>query len=176
MSPTAGVPEPVLTDEQQETWFAYMRVLLRLSYEINRQLQTDSDLSMPDFDVLNALGDSHGRLQLTALATRLGWERSRLSHHLQRMSGRGLVERAPSASDRRATDAVLTAAGRSALDAAAPQHAAFVRRVFFDGLDPELLDPLRTALDQVHEQVLAQGTLPRPGPPQRRLPGLQTDD
>ena len=175
MSPTAGDRDPALSTEQQETWFAYMRVLLRLTYEMNRQLQADSDLSLPDFDVLNALADSpDGRLQLTALATRLGWERSRLSHHLQRMSDRGLVERAPSTTDRRATDAVLTGDGRAALAAATPPHAAFVRRMFFDGLDPELLGPLRTALEQVHEQVLTHGTLPRPGRPQRRLPGLQT--
>ena len=175
MSSTPGAPEAPLTGEQQETWFAYMRVLLRLTYEMNRQLQSDSDLSLPDFDVLNALADSPDeRLQLTALAARLGWERSRLSHHLQRMSARGLVERAPSATDRRATDAVLTDAGRAAVDRAAGPHAAFVRRMFFDGLDPELLTPLRTALDQVHEQVLSCGTLPRPGRPQRRLPGLPT--
>jgi DNA-binding MarR family transcriptional regulator len=166
---------PVLTDEQQETWFAYMRVMLRLTHEMNRQLQTDSDLSLADYDVLNALADSPGgRLQLTALAARIGWERSRVSHHLQRMSARGLVERSPSESDRRATDAVLTDAGRAALRAATPGHAALIRRMFFDGLDPELLVPLRTALDQVHERVLDQGTLPRPGRPQRRLPGLQT--
>jgi DNA-binding MarR family transcriptional regulator len=175
MSLTSGAPEAPLTDEQQETWFAYMRVLLRLTYEMNRQLQTDSGLSLPDYDVLNALGDSPGeRLQLTELASRLGWERSRLSHHLQRMSDRGLVERAPSATDRRATDAVLAAAGRAALAQAAPLHAAFVRRMFFDGLDPALLGPLRAALDQVHEQVQSHGTLPRAGRPQRRLPGLPT--
>ncbi|MBB3677580.1 MarR family winged helix-turn-helix transcriptional regulator [Modestobacter versicolor] len=166
--------EPVLTGEQQETWFAYMRVMLRLGYEMNRQLQTDSDLSLPDYDVLNALADSPGhRLQLTTLATRLAWERSRLSHHLQRMDARGLVERSPSASDRRATDAVLTDAGLTALRDATPGHAALVRRMFFDGLDPALLPALRTALEQVHEQVLATGTLPRPAE-QTRLPGLQT--
>ena len=176
MSLNSGAPEAVLSGEQQETWFAYMRVLLRLTYEMNRQLQTDSGLSLPDFDVLNALADSPDqRLRLTDLATRLGWERSRLSHHLQRMSDRGLVERAPSPTDRRATDAVLTAGGRAALEAAAPGHAAFVRTMFFDGLDPELLPPLRAALEQVHEQVLTHGTLPRPGEPQRRLPGLRTD-
>ena len=169
-------PDPPLTDEQQETWLAYMRVMLRLSYEMNRQLQTDSDLSLPDYDVLNALADSPGqRLQLTALATRIGWERSRLSHHLQRMEGRGLVERTPSAQDRRATDAAHTAAGLAALAESTPGHADLVRRMFFDGLDPALLAPLRTALDQVHEQVLTHGSLPRPGQPQRRLPGLQTD-
>jgi DNA-binding MarR family transcriptional regulator len=170
MSPTAGPP---LSDEQQDTWFAYMRVLLRLTYEMNSQLQRDNDLSLPDFHVLNALADSPGgRLQLTALAARIGWERSRLSHHLQRMSDRGLVDRRPSPTDRRATDAVLTDAGRAAQAAAAPAHAALVREMFFDGLDPALLTPLRTALEQVHEQVLAHGTLPRPGVPQRRLPGL----
>jgi DNA-binding MarR family transcriptional regulator len=165
----------VLTDEQQETWFAYMRVVLRLQYEMNRQLQTDSGLSLADYDVLNALADSPGaRLQLTDLATRIAWERSRLSHHLKRMSGRGLVERTPSESDRRATDAVLTDAGLSALRAATPGHAALVRRMFFDGLDPAALPVLRAALEAVHEQVLATGTLPRPGQRQHRLPGLQT--
>ncbi len=168
-----GIP---LTDEQQETWFSYMRVMLRLTYEMNRQLQSDSDLSLSDYDVLNALADSPGnRLRLTALSTRIGWERSRVSHHLQRMSRRGLVDRAPSAEDGRATDAVLTDAGRAALVAATPGHAELVRRMFFDGLDPALLPPLRVALEQVHEQVLRVGTLPRPAQFQHRLPGLQPD-
>jgi DNA-binding MarR family transcriptional regulator len=177
MSRTSDHRPAPLSPEQQETWFAYMRVMLRLGYEMNRQLQTDSDLSLPDYDVLNALADSpDGRLQLTGLATRLAWERSRLSHHLQRMSARGLVERSPSVTDRRATEAVLTDAGRAALTAATPGHAELVRRMFFDGLDPALLPSLRTALEQVHEQVLTHGTLPRPGQPQRRLPGLAPAD
>ena len=173
---TGGSDIPRLTDEQQETWLAYMRVMLRLNYEMNRQLQTDSDLSLSDYDVLNALADSPGeRLQLTSLATRIGWERSRCSHHLQRMSARGLVAREPSAQDLRATDAVLTDAGRAALRAATAGHAALVARMFFGGLEESLVPALRTALEQIHEQVLATGTLPRPGPPQRRLPGLRTE-
>ena len=160
---------PGLTEAQQDTWFAYMRLLLRLTYEMNRQLQTDSDLSLSDYDVLNALADSPGhRLQLTTLATRIGWERSRVSHHLQRMSARGLVERLPSERDRRATDAVLTEAGRDVLWSATPGHVALVRRMFFDGLDGELLEPLRTALEQIHDHVVAHGTLPRPPARQRR--------
>src|ERR1700712_3973656 len=92
-----------LSGEQQETWLAYMRVVLRLNYEMNRQLQTDSDLSLADYDVLNALADvPDGRLQVTELAARIGWERSRVSHHVRRMGRRGLVELAASATDRRA--------------------------------------------------------------------------
>lgn len=175
-SALSSTAEAGLTAQQQETWLAYMRVTLRLAYEMNHQLQTDSQLSLADYDVLNALADSPGgRLQVTALSARIAWERSRLSHHLQRMSGRGLIERAPSEHDRRVTIAVLTSDGRAALRAAAPGHAALIGRMFFGGLDSGLIDALRTALDQVHEQVLATGTLPRPGPPQRRLAGLTAD-
>jgi DNA-binding MarR family transcriptional regulator len=161
-----------LSGEQQEIWLAYMRVMLRLNYEMNRQLQTDSDLSLADYDVLNALADvPDGRLQVTVLAARIGWERSRVSHHVRRMDRRGLVELGSSVTDRRATDAVLTATGREVLTAATPGHADLVRRMFFDGVDEDLIPPLHRALVQIHEQVLAAGTLPRPVE-QRRLPGL----
>ena len=144
--------------------------MLRLSYEMNHQLQRDSGLSLSDYHVLNALADTPGhRLQSTALAARISWERSRLSHHLKRMSERGLVVRASSLSDRRATDAVLTDAGHAALLAATPAHAELVRTVVFGELDPALLPCLRTALEQIHEQLLRHATLPDPGPPQHRL-------
>jgi DNA-binding MarR family transcriptional regulator len=158
-----------LTAEQEATWFAYMRVGLRLNYEINRELQADSDLSHQDFHVLNALADSPGqRLQLSELAIRIGWERSRVSHQVLRMETRGLVERQPSSTDARATDAALAQPGRDALRQATPGHAALVKQMFFDGLDPSLLGPLRAALDQVHEQILAHGTPPRPSGHQAR--------
>jgi DNA-binding MarR family transcriptional regulator len=158
-----------LTSEQEATWFAYMRVVLRLNYEINRELQVDSDLSHQDFHVLNALADSPGqRLQLTDLAIRIGWERSRVSHQVLRMESRGLVERRPSGTDARATDAALTAHGQEALQQATPGHAALVKQMFFDGLDPDLLTPLHEALDQIHGQIIARGTLPRPSGRQSR--------
>src|SRR5579872_7454505 len=82
-----------LTPQQQRAWLAYMRVQLRLTYEMNRQLQADSTLSLPDYDVLNALRYAPGgRMRITALAARIGWERSRLSHHVRRLEKRGLVD------------------------------------------------------------------------------------
>ncbi len=162
-------PTSELTTEQEATWFAYMRVALRLNYEINRELLVDSDLSHQDFHVLNALAHSPGqRLQLTDLAVRIGWERSRVSHQVLRMEARGLVDRRPSSADARATDAVLTRQGADALRRATPGHAALVKQLFFDGLDPVLLKPLHTALDQIHEQILARDTLPRPQGSQSR--------
>src|ERR1700746_643214 len=101
-----------LTAEQQRTWLAYMKVQQRLTYEMNRQLQADSSLSLPDYDVLNALRYApRGETQITELAARIGWERSRLSHHSRRLASRGLVELREAASDRRATEITLTESG-----------------------------------------------------------------
>jgi len=148
---------------QQRAWLAFMRVQLRMNFEMNRQLQTDSDLSLADYDVLNALFDSPGSvLSVTALAARLGWERSRLSHHTKRMAGRGLIRTGPAADDGRVTEISLTGAGRRALEGAAPGHVALVRRLFFDRLDTEGVEQLSAALETVYANILERGSLPRP--------------
>lgn len=152
-----------LDARQQRAWLNYMRVYHRLEYEMNRHLQTECGLSLADYTVLNALSAApEQRMQLGALATMIGWERSRLSHHLMRMTRRGLVVRAASASDGRGTDAVLATAGRDLLVASAPVHAAWVRRAFFSDLPADGVDALADALALVYEGLLREGTLPRP--------------
>ncbi|WP_227999766.1 MarR family winged helix-turn-helix transcriptional regulator [Mycolicibacterium sp. P1-5] len=152
-----------LNASQQRTWLSYMRVYHRLEYEMNRQLLADCALSLSDYTVMNALSQAPGRRTgLTALATTIGWERSRLSHHLQRMTGRGLVDRVPSKSDGRATDVVLSDAGWDTLRSAAPLHAEWVRTLFFSDLDARQDEQLADILATVYESILREGTLPRP--------------
>src|SRR6201993_3420112 len=152
-----------LTAEQQRTWLAYMKVQQRLTYEMNRQLQADSDLSLPDYDVLNALRYAPGgRMRVTALAARISWERSRLSHHVRRLQNRGLVECRPAPTDRRATEITLTDQGWDEITHASSGHIDLVRRLFFEGLPDELLEPLTVALESVYDNILRRGTLPAP--------------
>jgi DNA-binding MarR family transcriptional regulator len=154
-----------LDESQARTWITFMQVQLRLSYEMNRQLLSDSRLQLGDYHVLSALSAAAGeQLQITTLATYVGWERSRMSHHVQRMADRGLVERIASPSDRRATDIRLTPLGREALRSAAPEHAALVRRLFFGGLPAELHPGLQQALEAIYQTLIAEGTLPPPPP------------
>ncbi len=161
-----GSDDPWLSPGQQRVWLAWMRISLRMDFELNRELQEDSDLSHSDYHVLVALGGTpDGRLQLSDLANTIGWERSRLSHHLQRMTARGLTRRVPSTTDGRATDAVITPAGRRALTAVAPRHATFVRDLFFADLDDADLPTLADLLERVYDGVLARGTLPPPPVP-----------
>ncbi len=129
--------KPWLNANEQRAWRGLLAMTGQLEARLNRQLQEDSGLSLADYDVLVPLSEvSVGRLRVFELAERLGWEQSRLSHHLARMQRRGLVERQECRSDRRGAFVVLTEAGRQAIEAAAPAHADAVRRLVFDGLTP----------------------------------------
>jgi DNA-binding MarR family transcriptional regulator len=153
----------MLTAEQQRAWLAYMRVQLRLTFEMNRQLQADSTLSLPDYDVLNALRYAPGgRMRITGLAARIGWERSRLSHHVRRLQKRGLVESRPAPGDRRATEVTLSDQGWDEITEASGGHIDLVRALFFEGLPDELLEPLTIGLERIYANLIGRGTLPAP--------------
>jgi DNA-binding MarR family transcriptional regulator len=150
-----------LTPVQQRAWLAYIRVQLRMNYEMHRQLQVDNGLSLSDYDILVALSNApHARMRVADLAAQIGWERSRVSHQLRRMCERGLTERQPSPDDGRATHVWLTAAGRDAITQAAPGHVELVRRLFFDSIPDELVAPLTAALEHVNVTLNLNSSLP----------------
>lgn len=162
----SAVPAPAggwLEGDRQRAWLAFIRVQLRLSYEMNRQLLADSGMSLPDYDVLTALSVADGgSMQITELAAQIGWERSRVSHHVRRMTTRGLVSCGLSAVDRRVTEVTLGSRGRQALEEAAPGHVDLVRRLFFGGLPEGLVGALGDALESVYANIIKLGSLPPP--------------
>ncbi|WP_433222502.1 MarR family winged helix-turn-helix transcriptional regulator [Dactylosporangium sp. CS-047395] len=138
-----------------------MRLLL--DAEMGRDLLRSSGLSAPDYDVLSNLADADGhRQRLTALAARMQWSKSRLSRHIGRMEERGLVVRREDRADGRATDVVLTEDGRRAIEAAAPDHVAWVRRHFVDLLSEEQLRVFGDVTEIVlaHLPSIEDGRLP----------------
>lgn len=124
-----------LDAEEQCAWRAFQQMQGQLAARLNRQLQSDSGLSLADYEVLVALTDSEdGRLRPFELQRTLQWEQSRLSHHLTRMQRRGLVDRRECTEDGRGAFILLTGAGRSAIESAAPGHVEAVRQLFLDAL------------------------------------------
>lgn len=104
--------------------------------------------------LLVALTDRPDRqVRVRDLAQVLQWEKSRLSHHLGRMERRGLIERQDCPDDARGAFVILTAAGRAAIERAAPAHVATVRSLVFDGLDPEHVDTLAGIAEIVLDRI-----------------------
>ena len=139
-----------LDEREARAWRSLQLMQLRLTGALTRQLAADSRLSYPDYLVLVALTDADdGRLRLFELGRILGWEKSRLSHHVARMADRGLVTKEACDADRRGFHVVVTAAGRKAITAAAPGHVGAVRRLFVERLQPKQLDAIAAAAEQV---------------------------
>ena len=141
-----------LTADEQRAWRAYLRAGSLLTARLNRLLQADCGLSLPEYEVLVQLSEApRGKLRPFQLGLALDWEQSRLSHMLSRMGRRGFVVRQDCAGDRRGAEVVLTAAGRAAIESAAPGHVAAVRRLVFDQMDSEQA----AVFGQVFEAILA---------------------
>lgn len=139
-----------LSASEQRAWRTLQLMQLRLEGALARQLAADSNLSYPDYLVLVALTDRpDGRMRLFELAGVLGWEKSRLSHHVARMEARGVVAKERCDTDRRGAFVVVTDRGRAEIAAAAPGHVAAVRRLFVDQLSPSQLDAIADAAEAV---------------------------
>jgi DNA-binding MarR family transcriptional regulator len=124
-----------LTAPEEHLWRGWLKLNTELASTLQRELQEDAGLSMPDFEVLVHLTDNpEGRVRVTDLAGLLQGERSRVSHHVKRMEQRGLVERVECSEDGRRAFVVITPQGRAAIEEAAPGHVMAVRRLMFDAL------------------------------------------
>jgi DNA-binding MarR family transcriptional regulator len=140
-----------LSTDEQETWRTYLRMSSLLPAALNRQLQQDCGLTLPEYEVLVQLSEAPGRqLRPFQICEGLNWEQSRLSHQLTRMERRGLVQRRECEADGRGAFVELTAAGADAISAAAPQHVATVRSLVFDRLS----DEQRAAFEQACAAVV----------------------
>lgn len=131
---------PWLTNEEEGAWRAFRRLLTVLPARTARDLAADSGLSAPDYEVLSTLSERDGRRRpLKDLAAKMEWSRSRLSHHIDRMEVRDLVERHPDPSDARGCVIGLTDHGFEILEQAAPHHVRSVRRRLVDHLTSDEL-------------------------------------
>jgi DNA-binding MarR family transcriptional regulator len=127
--PTSG--DAGLIDALAQTAFAVMAVLNKIGAE--------HDLSLTQLRVLGILRDR--RLRITALADYLGLEKSTMTGLVDRAEKRGLLARAPSATDGRAVEVFIT-----------PQGEALAGPVY--GRVVELLAPLIETLPPVERRQL----------------------
>jgi DNA-binding MarR family transcriptional regulator len=143
---------------EMAAWVRLAAVLELLPAALDAQLRRDAQLTHFDYYVLAMLSEAPGgTLRLTALAERTAATLARLSHVVQRLESRGLLERFPCPEDRRATNARLTAAGRDKVLQSAPGHVAAVRRYVLDALTEEQVAQLGRIADAVLHRLDPDG-------------------
>jgi DNA-binding MarR family transcriptional regulator len=154
-----------LSEHEERAWRGFMAMHADLSQYLERRLRNRDGISQADYEVLGLLGEAPppGKLRAFEIGAALRWEKSRLSQHLTRMEGRGLVTRQQCPTDQRGTFVVLTPRGREVIEAAAAPHVADVRAVLIDHLSPAQLDQLAELADLVRGRVEALENEPGAG-------------
>ena len=127
------------TAEQLQAWRTFVEATDALRSALAGRVG-ESGLSSGDYAVLLAVSEAEGRrMRSSDLAAHIGWERSRLSHHLGRMEGRGLVQREECATDNRGAEVAITEHGAAEFRRSTAPHLHAVRELFIDALTPEQL-------------------------------------
>lgn len=131
----------LLFPQELRVWHAFRLMSEDVLGRVGRDIAQATGLSGPDFGVLSRLAAiGNGEMRQQTLASVMGWDKSRLSHQLTRMSQRSLIERCPVGSN--TILVVLTEAGREKLNAARPVHAESVRRNFLSRLTQQQIDTI----------------------------------
>ena len=139
-----------LTPDQLASWLSVVRLITRLPWAIDSELQRDADLSMIEYMTMAMLsGAPAWTLRMSELAERTSSSLSRLSHLVKRLESRGYVRREADPADGRFTNAIMLPAGMRKLDSAAPAHVAHVRHLVIDNLSAERLRRLGQDADRI---------------------------
>jgi DNA-binding MarR family transcriptional regulator len=150
------------TRAELRIWREFVETTEVLRTLLAARLQTESALSPGDYAVLLALSETEGhRMRSFEMAMHIGWERSRLSHHLGRMERRRLIRREECATDSRGAEIVLEPAGAEASHGATIPHLRAIRELFVDALTPEQL----AAAGEIATSLRAHLSRPASTPP-----------
>ena len=142
-----------LDDEEMRAWRGLVEAYAELHAALEADLLDGFGIDGGDYGVLVNLSEAPDqRLRMCDLASRLHLSPSGLTRRLDGLVKSGYVTREPSASDRRVTLAVLTDAGRTILEAAAPVHVDGVRRNFIDHLSRTQLRQLGAAFEALRRR------------------------
>jgi DNA-binding MarR family transcriptional regulator len=143
-----------LNDDEMKAWTSFLAASSLVDRRIDQHLKETVGLSHPQYEILVRLSAAErGELRMTELADALFTTKSGLSYQVTQLERAGLVTRRSCPSDVRGIFAVLTDAGREALEKAAPGHVALVRQLLIDVLTPEQLTAVAEGLGEVGRRL-----------------------
>ncbi|MEP6478198.1 MAG: MarR family winged helix-turn-helix transcriptional regulator [Rhodoglobus sp.] len=149
MSEVSEVPQA-----DWEVWKNFMVMRRQLERALERQLQSDASLSMPEHEILLTLFRSKDKqLRARDLGETIAWEKSRVSHQVSRMEQRGLVKRVECGDDARGVWVTLTPEGSRAVLGAMRDHTRTIRKYFFDVLSADELATLKRITGNVLDAI-----------------------
>ncbi|GAA2009068.1 MarR family winged helix-turn-helix transcriptional regulator [Brevibacterium samyangense] len=141
-----------LTPVEREAWLATLAFVETVPAVVDAHLRREWGLTRYEYYVLAMLSEVDGGVRpMSDLASLTNGSLSRLSHAVGKLEKRGLVSRYPKPEDRRTTLVELSEGGRALIVEAAPSHVEEVRRIVFDRIAADQVEPFTRMLRAVVE-------------------------
>ena len=137
-------------------WLRLLSCTTLIEKRLRQMLVDRFDTTLPRFDVLAALDRAPSGLNMGELSSMLLVSNGNVTAIVGRLASDGLVERAPGATDRRVLHVKLTERGRTAFQAMAAQHEAWIDQIMSE-LGQEEIDDLLTRLDRIRISIENSG-------------------
>jgi len=132
--------------EATDLWLRWKRAHEAVRAAVVAETTAASGVSEPELSVLVYLHESGGSMRQNALAATLGWDRTRLSHLLTRMSDRDYVTRDKVSNG---VEVMLLPGGRRMIEATLPTLESAARRHLLDQLGPDGAKTLKALTDRL---------------------------
>ena len=137
------------TQDYMIPWVSLQHVAVYLRHRLDAQLRESIGVSVMERDLLGHISRCGEDWKLKDFAEALCVSKTAVTKLVNRLEADGLVERVPSAVDRRVTHVELTGRGQKVLSKSSTIVAPFVRSEFADALNADELDALGKALSRV---------------------------
>ncbi len=147
--------EPRWLDATEQTaWRNLVEAYELLQRQLDKELRAAHPIGLPEYELLVRLSERPEQtMRMAQLADEVGMSRSRLTHIVSRMEGRGLLSRCTIPEDGRGVNCTMTEAGYDLLRAAAPIHVAGVREHLIDLLDEHQIETMRDVFVAVNAHM-----------------------
>jgi DNA-binding MarR family transcriptional regulator len=155
--------------ERLRAWRLYFESALALIDVLDTELERDTGLALPWYDVLVHLEDAPAGLRMNELAERILYSKSGFTRVVDKMEAAGLVRRVRPENDRRSILVLLTDQGRRTMEDARRHHRHGIEEHFSRHLADADIKALTRALEKIsaHARPLRPGRISRQP---RRLP------
>lgn len=145
---------PWLRIDQQVIWRSFLGGTTVLLDQLDRDLRSNHDISLSEYEILVRLSESPDRaIRMADLAEAISHSRSRTTHTIRRLEKEGFVARIQCDSDGRGVTAVLTDEGFERLALAAHTHVTGVHDYLVASATDEEFQVLGRIMDRVREKL-----------------------
>ncbi len=151
---TTRTDTPWLTQEQQVIWRAFLGGITVLMDQLDRDLRTQHDLSLGEYEILVRLSEAPDRsFRLAELAAAVAQSRSGGPPTISRLERVGIVRRDQCSDDGRGVSAVLTDHGFAVLEKAAHTHVRGVHHYLIENAPSDEFAALGRIMERVTQTL-----------------------